>query len=188
MQLILDNMLASMVGGMVLLLAVAVGYRDMLTTVDATNSYALKQQELTFIKVLQQDLHAAKRVETPEEDPLTKEFRFVRSKSLTDPTEITVTYRREFVEMRDSVALYRIQRIENGNVYDGSSMLTVTDWQIAAWNEDRQPINSTNLSEAAQIYVRFEAAAPFKEDKNVVRSRWEATFHPPLLRPGTVVL
>ncbi|HET6569472.1 MAG TPA: hypothetical protein VFG50_16000 [Rhodothermales bacterium] len=188
MQFILDNMLAAVIAATLFLMLVVLSVRGMNTTINATNSYALKKQELNFVEVLKQDLHGVKKVLTPIEDPADSTFRF-RAKintDINDTSTVVVEYHRIFVEMRDTVALYQIQRSEDGQA-GGASMLTVTDWKIEALNADGNPVTSSTLDKAEQIHIRFEAAAPWKEDDVVRRSRWEVTFHPPLLRNGVLL-
>ena len=54
----------------------------------------------------------------------------------------------------------------------------LTDWEILALSEDAGTI--TDPADAAQVYVRFEAASPTIETDVVQRILWESRFFPPL--------
>ncbi len=179
MQLILDNLLASIIASTIFLILVSLSFRGQEQAADAANNYALKKQELNFIEVLRQDLHSAIRVKTATSPP-DSSFVFIRQSDQHGATD-SVTYRRKYVTSRNGRKLYQIERL-SGVAYSGASMATVTDWQIEAQNKHGNAVHPDTLDKATQIFVRFEAAAPFKEDSIVTLSRWEATFHPPLLR------
>ena len=79
--------------------------------------------------------------------------------------------------VRQGVAFYRVERLVDGVVEGGSSDI-LTDWEIRALNEDAGTI--TDPDDAAQVYVRFEAASTTVE-MNVVQSiKWESRFFPQL--------
>jgi hypothetical protein len=188
MQFLLDNILATVIAGTVFLMIVSLTVRGYETSVDTTNHYALKRQELNFIDVLKQDLSGVQKVYTPVEDPADSTFRFrTRINPGNDTTTAIIKYRRVWTQERNDVDFYQIQRIVN-DAPSGASMLTITMWEIEARNVAGNPVVDSTLGEAGQIYVRFEAAAPFKDDDIVSLSRWEATFRPPSLRPSAVLL
>jgi hypothetical protein len=188
MQFLLDNILASIIGGTVFMMIVALTIRGYETQLDTTNHYALKQQELNFIEVLRQDLHGVQKVYSVTENPVDSTFTFrTRINPQADTTTAVVKYKRVWMGMRGTTNYYQVQRFVN-NAGSGASMLTITDWEIEARNADGEPVADSTLGDTGQIYVRFEAGAPFKEDEIVKLSRWEATFRPPMLRPGEVLL
>jgi hypothetical protein len=184
MQFILDHIVATMVGSAIFLMLAFIMADSQALIVDSTNHRALKKQELDFIKMVRRDLHGASEVLTVEESAATGEFTFRTQPDITSAAEVTVTYRREYIGMRDTTALYQIVRVQDG-LNDGASMVTVTDWYIRGRNDEGG--DTMLLSEVAQIYIRFEAAAPLEDVEPVGRSRWEATFHPPLLQKNKVL-
>ena len=184
MQFVLDNLLASVVAGMVFLILAGVSVRSQLTNVETTNHYGLKNQEINFIEMLKLDLHGVSGVKSVIEDPVDSSFKFMAYMTPTATTETEITYRRAKVGERDGVPLYQIRRLEDG-LAAGRSMVTVTDWVIEARNHEGGSI--TDPANAGQIYVRFEAAAPWQEDETIKRSRWEATFRPPLMRQNVLL-
>ncbi len=180
MQFLLDNLLASIVASMVFLILASATLQNQLTSVETTNLYSLKSQELDFIEVLKRDLHGVKKVSQVKENPIDKSFTFrAKLNNANDTVTVPVKYVRNQVGERDGVALYQIQRYESG-VPAGASMVTLTSWKIEARNAEGGMI--ADPADAAQVYVRFEAAAPWKDDPAIRRTRWEATFRPPLLR------
>lgn len=184
MQLILDNIVAVMIAGVLFLILVAVNHRSRLAAVETSNYYALKQQELSFVEMLKRDMQNVTDLHSITEDPMTLEFKF---KARTDPADTTrksVTYRRVSKGVQEGVSVYQVQRIVNGS-FDGGSMSTVASWQIVAQNEEG--VQVSDVANAQQIYVRFEALNPFQEGETIDKSRWEATFRPPLLQQATSI-
>lgn len=169
-----------MVAAMVFLILASATLQNQLTSVETTNLYSLKSQELDFIEVLKRDLHGVKHVSQVKESPIDKSFTFrAKLDNNNDTTTVPVKYVRTQVGERDGVVLYQIKRYEDGQPA-GASMVTLTSWNIEARNDEGGAI--LNPADAAQVYVRFEAAAPWKDDPAIRRTRWEATFRPPLLR------
>lgn len=187
MQLLLDNVVASIIGVTVFLIIVSLTMWKNETSVDTTNHYALKSQELTFIDILKQDLQSVTAVYDVTETVTDSSFRFRTQLSPPDTATGIVTYRRKRVGERDGVPFFQIERYVGSN-RSGASMVTVTDWTIEVRNANGNKVAKPNIDLGEQIYVRFEAAAPFREDKIVRLSRWESTFRPPMLRPVKVLL
>ncbi len=183
MQLILDNIVATMIAGVLFLVLVAVNQRSRMAAVETSNYYALKQQELTFVETLKRDMQNVTDLQSVKEDPMTLEFRF---KARTDPADTTrqdVAYRRVYKGVRDGLPLYQVQRIVAGQP-DGGSMSTIVKWEIVGQSEDG---GSCVAASCRQIYVRFEAINPFQQGETVDRSRWEATFRPTQLQQVTTI-
>ena len=183
MQFIIDHAASIIVASLVFLALIAINRRDRETTIETINYNALNKQELSFINTLKRDLQGVSKVVTTEEDPYTKTFTFFAQVDSTDTTKVEIAYKRVFVEKRDTVDLYQIQRLEKKGgtmVASGASMPTIPSWTIRALNEDVQPAYLT--TDARRIHVRYEAVAPCAEEQTVGRAGWEATFHPPLLR------
>ena len=184
MQLIFDNLVAVMIAGVLFLILVAVNHRSQMAAVETSNYYAMKQQELTFVETLKRDMQNVTDLETITEDIMMLEFRF---KARTDPADTTrrsVIYRRIYQGERKGESLYQVKRIVEGTS-DGGSMATIVDWEIVAQNEEG--VQVSDVANARQIYVRFEALNPFQEGETVDKSRWEATFRPPLLQQATSI-
>lgn len=184
MQFVLDNLLASMIAGMVFLILASATLQNQLASVETSNLYTLKTQELGFIEVLKRDLHGVSKVSNVAENPADSSFTFYAQLDNADTTKVPVTYKRTKVGMRGNVPLYQIKRFESG-LPAGASMVTMTSWKIEARNVEGGSI--ADPADAGQIYVRFEAAAPWKDDDAIRRTRWEATFRPPLLRNNVLL-
>lgn len=196
MQLLLDNLLATIVTSTVFLILVSVNWRSQQNKMDSINHYALKKQEINFVETIKKDLAGVNDVVTVKEQA-DGSFTFQTYLDMNSSTLYEVTYKREFVGMRLDDSLFQIKRFEKNLstgaiVYGGSSMLTVTTWKIEAHTTSGQLAGIP--AAAQQIYVRFEATLPFETDwqqhgnLTLTTSRWEATFRPPLLRnKGTVI-
>lgn len=184
MQLIFDNLVAIMIAGVLFLILVAVNQRGRTAAIESSNYYALKKQELNFVETLKRDLQNVTNLLSTSEDSLTLEFRF---KARTDPADTsrhTVVYRRVYQTEQDDESLYQVQRIVEG-VSDGGSMSTIVAWSIVAQNSDGVAVG--DVANARQIFVHFEAINPFEKGETVDKSRWEATFRPPLLQQATTI-
>lgn len=187
MQILLDNIVAAVIGVTVFLIIVALTMWKNESSIETTNHYALKSQELNFIETLKQDLQSVVAVYDPKENPSDSTFRFRAVLNPPDSTTGLVTYRRKRVGERNGDQFYQIERYVNGSKA-GASMVTVTEWIIESRNAHGNVVANENIDLTEQIFVRFEAAAPFREDKIVRLSRWESTFRPPMLRPVKVLL
>lgn len=178
MQFLIDNLLATIIATTIFLILVSATLHSQMRNIEMNNLYGLKKQELNFIELLKRDLHGVSKVDNVTETSIDSSFTFYAQLDNANPIHIPVKYKRIKVGMRGDVPLYQIKRFESG-VPAGASMVTVTSWVIEARNSEGGAI--TDPEDAGQVYVRFEAAAPWKDDETVKRTRWEATFRPPLL-------
>jgi len=181
MQIIFDHLAAVIIGGIVILILVAVNLRSRMVEVEATNHYALRAKQLVFVETVKRDMQNMTEVVSITEDSITGTFVF---QALTDPDDSNphqVTYQRVLVESRDSINLYHVNRLVDG-VSDGGSSATITGWDIVARNEEG--IQVADADDARQIYIFFEVVKPYAKDEldTIESSRWESTFRPPLIQ------
>lgn len=186
MQFIIDHMAAVVVASLVFLALLAINHRNQEATVDSVNYGALNEQALSFVDILKRDMRGVSYVETIVSEAGTghSEFRFRAQIDTTDTTKVPITYRITKVGKRDTLDLYQLQRFERYGGVDkpaGASMVSLTDWKIEARNKSGE--KAINLSDVRRIYVRFRAVAPYRDDKTIGQTGWEATFQPPLLEP-----
>lgn len=184
MQFIFDNLSAILIAGVLFLILVAVNHRTRISAVEASTYYSLKQQQLSFVEILKRDMQNVTELQSITEDTTTLEFRF---RARTDPADSnirTVVYRREFVKEVEGTPLYQIRRVVDG-VADGGSASAIVSWQMVAQNEEG--VKVSDVANARQVFVRFEAASPSTEGQTIGRSKWEASFRPPLLQQATSI-
>ncbi len=184
MQLIFDNLVAIMIAGVLFMILVAVNQRSRTAAIESSNYYALKQQELNFVETLKRDLQNVTDLQSTSEDPSTLEFRFKARTNPSDTSRHAIVYRRVYQGEQDDESLYQVERIVDG-VSDGGSMSTIVTWNIVAQNGDGVAVS--DIANARQDFVQFEAINPFERGDTVDKSRWEATFRPPLLQQATNV-
>lgn len=184
MQLIFDNLVAVMIASVLFLILVGVNQRSRLAAIESSNYYALKQQELNFVDMLKRDMQNVTSLQSTKEDPATLEFRFQARTDPSDTTRRTVVYRRVYLTKRDGDSLYQVRRFVEG-MGDGGSMSTIVTWQIVGQNDEGVPVS--DVANARQVFVRFEALNPFEAGETIDKSRWEATFRPPLLQQATSI-
>ena len=184
MQFIFDNLSAILIAGVLFLILVAVNHRSKIAAVESSNYYALKQQQLSFVEVLKRDMQNVTELQTITEDPMSLEFRF---RARTDPNDTNihnVVYRRVAGTEQEGQTVYQIRRYVDGSP-DGGSMATIVTWNIVAQNE--QGVQVTDVDNARQVFLSFEALNPFEKGETVGYSQWEATFRPPLLQQASSV-
>ncbi len=184
MQFIFDNLSAILIAGVLFLILVAVNHRTRISAVEASSYYSMKQQQLSFVEILKRDMQNVSEIETATEDPLSLEFRFRARTDPSDPTIRTVIYRRAMMGEYDGVSLYQIRRFVDGTM-DGGSPSTILSWEIVAQNEEGVTVN--DVANARQVFIRFEATAPVSDGQTISRSKWEASFRPPLLQQANSI-
>lgn len=188
MFFLLDHLSAQIIVGGMLLMLVTVHVRGQRAVQEVNQVYALRRQQIAFTDVLRRDLRNATQVMSLNEDAGTRTFSF---RALTAPgtgADRLVTYRREWVARVDGVDRYRIDRYVDG-VRDGSSMATVTGWEISARNA--QGMSVLSAGDARQFVVRLEAANPYRSHDASdpyrqagisARTQWDGAFHPPRIQ------
>ena len=179
MHLLLDKLGATLVAMTLFLMVFTVNSHNSQTMIETTAFYEMTTQSEAFAKILRRDLQGVADVLTIAEDPQpdgSTEFRF-ESRIGLDTTRRTIIYKRKSAAVRHGIPFYYVERLVDG-VVEGGSMDIITDWKILALNEDAGTI--TDPADAAQVYVRFEAASPTIETNVVQRILWESRFFPPL--------
>lgn len=184
MQFIFDNLSAILIAGVLFLILVAVNHRTRVAAVESSNYYALKQQQLSFVEMLKRDMQNVTELQSITEDPMTLEFRFRARTNPADANEHDVLYRRESAGEQEGKTVYQIKRYVDGSS-DGGSMATMVSWTIIAQNE--QGVQVTDVNNARQVFLRFEALNPFEKGETIANSQWETTFRPPLLQQATSI-
>jgi hypothetical protein len=190
MQVLLDNIVASIVGAVILLMMLAVQQRNQLASAEATSFYMLQQHVLDFTSTLQRDMQNVTAVLDLKEDESNLTFRFLAQVSPTDTTKRLVSYKRVKVRLRErggvQIPLYQIERYVDGNM-SGASMQSITAWAVRGLNEEGNPAGTPG--DVKQILVRMDVASPVEvlsdEDK-IDATRWEATFRPRMLRGNSI--
>ncbi|NNE35700.1 MAG: hypothetical protein HKN13_10710 [Rhodothermales bacterium] len=83
--------------------------------------------------------------------------------------------------------LYQIVRYEDG-APAGGSIGSVTEWDITVRNEEGTEV--TSMADAAQVSFSVGAVVPVEVARldgfAIDESRWDATFHPRLLRDSNL--
>lgn len=184
MQFIFDNLAATLIAGVLFLILVAVNHRSRMSALESSSYYALKQQELSFVEMVKRDMQNVTVLYSIVEDPSTMEFRFDARTDPTDTASHSVVYRRVFYKYNEGQNLYRIERLVDG-VSSGGSTSTLIAWAVVAQNEEG--VKVSDVADARQIFVSFEALSPYQKGETIDKSRWEATFRPPLLQQATSI-
>lgn len=194
MNVILDNLVATIIAGTILLILISVSHQRQMVAAEKVGYYAMRKQQLSFIDIMKRDMRNLTEAESAVQSPTDSTFSFLAYIDTTNTTIGRITYKYRRVGQRDTVDLHQVQRFVQpaaGGTQElvGMSMATLTGWEIEA----RSPTNVavTDPANARRIYVRFEAATPFyvnseangiKRRPAISQVRWEASFSPPLLQ------
>ncbi len=207
MQLILDNIVAAMVAGAILLIITVGMHENQQAQVAATNYYALKSAAYGFIDILERDLQNADSVLTVGmnlNDP-SAAFAFYSQFDSTTTTSFCVRYELIETETRStpegSVQLYKVQRYQGppppadcltdpGVESSGASPGIIREWSITPLNESDQSVTESNkLGASRSVKVHFAFGSPFKveSESDVKETSWTRTFRPRLMRSGGAI-
>lgn len=184
MQFILDNLAALLIGLGIMLSLAAISQDRQVATVESGLYYALKQQQLSFIEIVQHDINAATSVTSTSVDPATGAFQFSTRPDPSSDVVRTVAYVRVPVD-GSGTAYYRVVRYVDGKE-SGASAPIVTSWRMELRNGEGEPVASA--ADGREIAVHLEVAHPTAVAAQALqKSKWEMTFHPPLLYQKTTI-
>ncbi|NND71649.1 MAG: hypothetical protein HKN43_08720 [Rhodothermales bacterium] len=189
MQLIYDNIVASMVGAAVILVMVFTNHQTQIAASEAAGFYIMQQQLIDFTSTLQRDMQNVSSVVDTEMADST--FSFFAQVSPSDTTKMQVIYLRKTVGSRyvdgANVPLYQIERYVNGAIA-GGGIASVTEWSIEVLNGEGNSI--IDPANARQVAINFRVVPPIDveviEGITVGDTRWETTFHPTMLRDSSL--
>lgn len=180
MHFLIDNLIAMIIAGAIFLILIGVNHRNQEAAFEATNFYAMRQQQLTFIDMLKRDMQNVSRLESVQE--VGNDFILF----VTEPgssIEKRVVYRRVGVAGTEYFRIDRMVETSPGVFQrQGQSAATIAAWHIVARNASNQVV--TDPLAATQVYIRFESVAPFREGRTIKRARWDAAFRPPMIQPN----
>lgn len=189
MQLILDNIVASIVGSTVILIMMFVNHQSRIAATEAAGYYVMQKQVVSFTGMIQRDMQNLSAVQATTE--IDSVFIFFSKVSPTDSTARQVQYRRTRIGEREVdgalVPIYHIERWVGG-VQTGGSVPAIVDWDIQALSADGNPI--AHPMQAGQISVGFRVVPPI--DVQVIDgvtlgdTRWESVYRPRILRDNTL--
>lgn len=183
MQLILDNLAASIITMTIFLMLVAVNHRSQEAEMEAYVFESMRKRQINFIETLRRDMLSLSSMEDIIEDPSDHTFTFYAWYE-GESDSMKVVYDRELVEVRDGVELYQVRRlvgpVSGPLVQNGASMGTLTEWSIEARNGQGGEI--LDPGEAEQVRIEFALISPLAEEQPYQRQQWSATYRPRLLQ------
>lgn len=203
MQAVFDHLTAIVISIVIFGVLIAMQIRVQESQVDATRHYANRTHMVSFIDVLERDLHNLGAGVDPA-DPMIVDYswsgspKFIEFQTIVD-TAATATaelIRYELVPTDtvdvgangtiDMVPCYELRRFVYdpiGSQYqlDGKSQERLTDFEIELRDGSGSPIGA-NLNDTRMIQVRIAAISPLGADQIVQRSRWQTLFQPINLR------
>ena len=193
MQLILDNINAVMVGGVVLLIMAAMSLNTSEVQIDGARYYAGRLHSSELTQILERDIrNIGMGVDTSQAKIIsyewTKTNRVFEFRSVADTTHTAPTRQVKYelvpskvlITDTDSVQCYQLNRytMHSGSyMIDGQSLDTITDLNIQLLESDGSAVGS-DLKETRFVDVSLAAISPLGEDAAVRRFRWHTRFRP----------
>lgn len=177
MHIILDNLTATVVGGAILLMLLAVNVSNRESLTDSTAFYGMMMKQEAFAYMLTRDLQGVESLNSIEETS-DGTFRF-RGHIGDAATLHTIVYKREYVRDYEGTSYYQIYRMVDGEINGGSGDI-ITSWQIEARDASGSKVTDTDA--AKQVFVRFDVGSKLGDQAKVDQTYWESSFFPPLLQ------
>ena len=177
MQILLDNLTATIMGGAILLMIITANMSNRESLTDSTAFYSMMMKQEAFAYMLTRDLQGVESLSSIEEAS-DSTFRF-RGHIGDNATLHTIVYKREYVRDYEGTPYYQIYRMVDGEIVGGSGDI-ITSWRIEA--QDATGAKVTDTDAAKQIYVRFDVGSKIGDQAKIEQTYWEASFFPPLLR------
>lgn len=194
MYFVLDNLMATIIGGTVIFILLGLQTQMQDAAVDQIGMHMAKNQTLAFADWIQQDFGnigaglvgeaSIQEVTAHSGDTeQTGTFRFQRTTSAIDDTVINVTYTLTATDTLridgDVIPVYQVQR-SVGGVNSGGSAPSLTSFSITLLDEGGQPTPLT--TQARQAQIRFSMAFPFASEETYIRETyWHTTLPLPNL-------
>lgn len=174
MYFIFDNLTASIVGGIVLMMLFGIQSRIQSNTVESTIMYAAKNQTLQFAELLERDLSNAGYLSTPGDQSILRHA--TRNSGGTVTTDTLEFWGSDGNGLRtrvryvldktssatidgETVQLYQVNRYENNIIgwkNAGASLPTLTEFRIDLLDSANNGV--VDIADARKMRVRFEAA------------------------------
>ena len=183
MQFIFDNIIAVMVGGVVLLILAVNLQAGQKESIDATAFYGLNRHVASFKDDVLNDVRSLSRALSVQE--VDSSFQFFARVSTGNSAEQLVEYRRTLGEVYDNVQTYPVERFVDGQS-DGGTAFQLVDWQMEFLDASGAPASGPD--DAAGLHVRLDAMTPIARSaasspSEFEDSRWETIIYPPILNP-----
>ncbi len=190
----LDNLAATLIGGVLVLILIVTQFRAQQANTDRAALYTAKVQTLAFADVLVRDFSNLG-VEMPRnrrigrhsvnQKGLTDTLRFSRVDTFGDTLDIEyrLVAAGSFVHEDSTTVLYQIERYENGE-YTGGSTPTMRSFTIELLDEGGGPV-TVDLRQARQVRIGFVNMLPYGDpDKHFISATyWGTTLRPRSLNP-----
>ena len=184
MQILLDHITATLIGGTVILILAVSQFRTSEAVVDQTSYYAVKRQILEMTEMIESDFKNIG-LGVPAGTPVFNEVseNAIEFLLLLDPDDTALSVVRYTEVPTDTleidgedIPVFEVQRIVNGTV-SGRSPARMSEFVVELRNVEGDPVSSPE--DAETIQVRLSMIPPFSPDKGFLKeSHWTRTFTP----------
>lgn len=186
MQLILDNLVALLVGTVVLVILLALTTGWSTETRDRTRAYTTREMQRSLAEMFERDVFNIG-ANVPVGDPMLVEnsdsvFSFHGAVNGSGAARL-IEYRLVSHSVSDST--YKIERWVDG-VYTGGSAGLLKSFEVDLLSENDVPVTTAPYSAARKVVIRFQSALPYaseieSERASLRQMNWESVYQPALL-------
>ncbi len=181
MHILLDNISATLIGGMVMLIFVASQAIGTDATINQTGYHAARAQVYAFGEQLQDDFeNFGLGVSTGTnviQSQTSNQISFWRQLDTSNPTLSTVTYTfvaTDTVDVRGtSTPLFTIERSVNG-VAEGGGPANMSAFALELRNSDGDAV--ANEADAFSVHLRFAVLPYFDDEPTLSNLHWSRTY------------
>ena len=194
MILSIDNLLAAIITTVVTLVLLSTQQRSQAASVERNQFYAARRAQVSFVELLERDLHNAYAFASVNGSGADSSFAFDAILDSAHTQRGRITYRLRRAGAQGTVPVYRVERrVLVGGVerVEGWAIRGLTGWTIQAQSADGATV--ARGEDARQVRVHFESTSPLGVLRNetglagVGTIHWEATYRPSILRLRTAV-
>lgn len=183
MQILLDNLLATLIGTTVTLILLATTLQSNTASVDQTMYYAAKQHTVSLTEMIESDFDNIGMGVAPVLDPITEytdsTISFLRKLDPADAGTVTIRYLRSKVDSLeiDNVKQpgYEVIRYVDGAV-SGKSPNYISTFTVTFQDADGTPVSG--WATASSVAVQMHIAVQGTSNAYVHETRWNRTFRP----------
>ena len=186
MQLIFDNLIALLVGTVVLLLLLGLSTDWTTENRDRTRQHMTREMQRSLAEMFERDvLNVGANVPVGDDilvantDSLFSFWGAVNGSGVARLIE----YKLKAETQEDGTDLYRIERYVDGT-YSGGSPALLRWFEVKLLDVNDSPVTAAPFTDARKILIRFQSVLPYQPDNEVASLRhlnWESVYQPTLL-------
>lgn len=189
MQFLIDNLTATIITSIIIIMAMTVNIRTQQTMTETTSFHAMMKQSESFIQIIRRDMQGITEVQTVVGSAASDdEFCFmgiIGTNTIPDeicyrPTEVSAAYIEVTSDSTVEVPIYSLTRTVWGEP-SGGTIDMFTSWEVQCFSGNDTLRVGDVASTCTSMSVSFEAIPRLGNISSVAQMQWEARFFPPIL-------